>query len=53
MPDLVSIFLNLSQSLGPIQFLVTGLGYVIGIAFVLAALGKVHLQILFLVAVIF
>lgn len=40
MPDLESIFLNLSQSLGPVQQLITGLGYLIGLAFVVIALFK-------------
>lgn len=40
MPDLVSIFINLSKSLAPIQELLSGFGYVIGIAFVIAAMGK-------------
>ena len=42
MPDLVSIFVNLSESLAPIQALVSGFGYVIGIALVIAAIGKFH-----------
>ncbi|MCH9756221.1 MAG: type IV secretion protein IcmC [Gammaproteobacteria bacterium] len=42
MPDLVSIFTNLSKSLAPIQELLSGFGYVLGIALVLAAMGKFH-----------
>ena len=42
MPDLVSIFLNLSQALAPIQKLLSGFGYLIGIAFVILALHKFH-----------
>jgi hypothetical protein len=40
MPDLVSIFINLSKSLAPIQSLLSGFGYIIGIGFMLIALGK-------------
>lgn len=40
MPDLVSIFVNLSASLAPIQQLISGLGYIIGIVFFLVALLK-------------
>jgi hypothetical protein len=42
MPDLVSIFTNLSKSLAPIQELVSGFGYVLGIGLVFAAMGKFH-----------
>lgn len=42
MPDLVSIFVNLSNSLGPVQKLVSGLAYVLGISLFLAALLKFH-----------
>ncbi|MDF1677569.1 MAG: type IV secretion protein IcmC [Legionellaceae bacterium] len=42
MPDLVSIFVNLSQSLAPIQRLLSGFGYVLGIIFILIAFGKFH-----------
>ncbi len=42
MADLVSIFVNLSKSLAPIQELVSGFGYVIGIALILAAMNKFH-----------
>ena len=42
MPDLVSIFVNLSKSLAPIQELLSGFGYVLGIAFVAMAMGKFH-----------
>ena len=40
MVDLESIFLNLSQSLGPVQALITGLGYLIGLSFLVIALFK-------------
>ncbi len=42
MPDLVSIFINLSKSLAPIQELVSGFGYVLGIGLVIAAMNKFH-----------
>jgi hypothetical protein len=40
MPDLVSIFVNLSKSLAPIQSLLSGFGYIIGISFILVAFEK-------------
>lgn len=42
MIDLASIFINLSQSLAPVQKLLAGLGYVTGIAFMLVALLKFY-----------
>lgn len=42
MPDLVSIFVNLSHSLAPIQKLLTGFGYLIGVAFILLSLQRFH-----------
>lgn len=42
MADLVSIFVNLSESLAPIQEMVSGFGYVIGIGLVISAMHKFH-----------
>ncbi len=40
MVDLVSIFVNLSQSLAPVQTLLTGFGYIMGISFVMISVSK-------------
>ncbi|MDX2345302.1 MAG: type IV secretion protein IcmC [Legionella sp.] len=40
MPDLVSILTNLSKSLAPIQALLSGFGYLLGITLVMISIGK-------------
>ncbi len=42
MIDIVKMFTNLAESLGPVQAMVSGLGYVLGLGFVLASLTQFH-----------
>jgi hypothetical protein len=43
--DLVQIIINISQSMGSLQRLFTGMAYVVGIVFIFAGISKLHSQI--------
>jgi hypothetical protein len=42
MIDIVKIFTNLVESLGPVQAMLSGFGYIVGVGFVLASLTRFH-----------
>ena len=42
MIDIIKIFTNLAESLGPVQAMLSGFGYVLGVGFVLASLTGFH-----------